>query len=126
MGRQHIFAVNGSSDFLDIIRELFQDEQYNVTTTNYVPETFDLISILNPALLILDLVVGDVAGWELLEHVSAEPTTSGIPIIVVSTSNQVLDEVQADPTRFNGQRFIQKPFDLDDILEAVHELIGTA
>ena len=41
MERSHIFAVNGSPDFLDILRELFQQEQYNVTTTNFVPGTFE-------------------------------------------------------------------------------------
>lgn len=126
MKRQHIFAVNGSSDFLDIIRELFQDEEYNVTTTNFVPETFELISTLNPALVIVDLVIGQHAGWDLLEHIAAEARTNGIPVIVVSTSNQLLDEAKADHPRFGGDLFIQKPFDLDDIVAAVKKLIGTA
>jgi response regulator RpfG family c-di-GMP phosphodiesterase len=33
MKRQHVFVINGSPDFLDIMRELLQDEAYNVTTT---------------------------------------------------------------------------------------------
>jgi len=37
MDRDHIFAVNGSADFLDILRDLFQEEDFNVTTTNFVP-----------------------------------------------------------------------------------------
>jgi hypothetical protein len=37
MRRQHIFVVNGSAEFLDVVRELLQDEHYNVTTTNFVP-----------------------------------------------------------------------------------------
>ena len=49
MARQHIFAVNGSPDFLDLLRELLQDERYNVTTTNFVPATFAQIDALQPA-----------------------------------------------------------------------------
>lgn len=51
MRRKHIFAVNGSSDFLDVIRELFQEEAYNVTTTNFVPHTFEQITALQPSLV---------------------------------------------------------------------------
>jgi hypothetical protein len=40
MRRQHIFVVNGSVEFLDVVRELLQEERYNVTTTNFVPRTF--------------------------------------------------------------------------------------
>jgi CheY-like chemotaxis protein len=39
--RQHIFVVSGASEFLDIVRELLESEEYNVTTTNFVPKTFD-------------------------------------------------------------------------------------
>ena len=48
MQRQHIFVVNGSADFLDVVRELLQDEHYNVTTTNFVPQTFQQIEIARP------------------------------------------------------------------------------
>ena len=55
--RKHIFAINGSVDFLNIVRELFQEEEYNVTTTNFVPDTFGQIAALEP-----DLLMGEVVG----------------------------------------------------------------
>jgi CheY-like chemotaxis protein len=62
MQRQHIFVVNGSAAFLDVVRELLQDERYNVTTTNFVPQTFKQIEISRPSLLIVDLIHGEMAG----------------------------------------------------------------
>lgn len=56
--RQHIFTVNDSAEYLEVIRELLQDERYNVTTTNVVSLTFDAISVLDPSLLLIDLVNG--------------------------------------------------------------------
>jgi CheY-like chemotaxis protein len=38
--RRHVFAINASPEFLNIVRELFQDEGYNVTTTNFAPNSF--------------------------------------------------------------------------------------
>lgn len=126
MKRQHIFAVNGSPEFLDVMRELFQEENYNVTTTNFVPETFDQIASLNPSLLIIDLAVGERAGWNLLERLGTEAATAGIPIIIVSTSSHLLEEAQDDPARFGGKRFLHKPFDLEVVLKMVNDLIGPA
>jgi CheY-like chemotaxis protein len=126
MGRQHIFVINGSPDFLDVARELLQEEHYNVTTTNFVPQSFDQIAALDPALIILDLAVGVRAGWELLERLAHAARLRDIPTIVVSTDPRYLDAVQADPARYGAHRLLRKPFDLDDLLRAVNELIGPA
>ena len=37
--RRHIFVINGASAFLNLMRDLLQDERYNVTTTNFVPRS---------------------------------------------------------------------------------------
>lgn len=126
MNRQHIFAINSAVEFLDIMRELLQGEEYNVTTTNFVPDSFDQIASLQPSLIIIDLAVGVQAGWDLLERLGAEAGTRDIPVIVVSTSPHILEEVEADPDRFSAQRFLRKPVDLDAVLQAIDELIGKA
>ena len=66
--RKHVFAINGSPEFLNVVRELFQEEGYNVTTTNFVPNSFAQIEALHPDALIVDIVIGQEAGWELLER----------------------------------------------------------
>ena len=90
MTRRHVFVINGAPVFLDLMREILQDERYNVTTTNFVPNSFAQIAALQPDLLILDLVVFDQAGWDRLEHLAAAASTSAIPVIVVSTDPTLL------------------------------------
>ncbi|MBI3967629.1 MAG: response regulator transcription factor [Chloroflexi bacterium] len=126
MGRQHIFCVNSDPPFLDLLRELLQDERYNVTTTNFVPQTFDQIASLQPALLIVDLVVFQQAGWDLLERLRADATTHRIPVIITSTNPPLLKRAQADPARYGGPSSLVVPFDVADLLAAVDSLIGAA
>ena len=126
MGRKHVFAVNGSPAFLDVVRQLLQDERYNVTTTNYVPHTFDQIASLAPDLLLVDLATGRRAGWELLERLHAAAATRRVPVLITSTDPHLLAEAEATAARYGGDRFLVKPFDLDVLLEAVRELIGGA
>jgi DNA-binding response OmpR family regulator len=125
-GRKHIFAINGAPEFLNIVRELFQEEAYNVTTTNYVPNSFDQIAALDPDALIVDIVVGQQVGWELLEQLNAAAATTGIPVLIVSTDPRLLERAQEQAARYGKNRYLIKPFGLDDILAQIREMIGTA
>jgi DNA-binding response OmpR family regulator len=125
-GRKHIFAINGSPDFLNIIRDLFQEEHYNVTTTNYVPNSFQQIAALEPDALIVDIVVGQQVGWDLLERLHAEAATTGIPVLIVSTDPRLLERAQEQAARYGDHRYLIKPFGLDDLLTHIQEMIGTA
>ncbi len=96
MQRQHIFVVNGSADFFEVVRDLLQDEQYNVTTTNFVPQTFEQIETARPSLLIVDLIHGEMAGWDLLAELRHEAATREIPVILVSTSRHLLEKAETE------------------------------
>ena len=126
MARKHIFAVNGSPEFLDVLRQLLQEEHYIVTTTNFVPRTFEQIEAVSPDLLIVDITVGQQAGWDLLERLHAQAFTEGIPVIVTSTEPKLLEKAQAESARFGGRRFLAKPLDIDELLESIQLLIGPA
>jgi CheY-like chemotaxis protein len=119
-------SINGSPEFLNIVRELFQEEAYNVTTTNYVPTSFDQIAALQPDVLIVDVAVGRQAGWELLERLHAEAATTGIPVLVTSTSHQLLAKAQEQAARYGTHRYLGKPFDLEALLGEIREMIGDA
>lgn len=126
MIRKHVYVVNGSPVFLDIVRQLLQDERYNVTTTNFVPTSFETIEAAQPDMLIIDLVLGEEAGWGLLAQLRQAATTQEIPLLLISTTPELLAEAQERHEEFGGDRHLLKPFDLDDLLETIRELIGEA
>ena len=125
-GRKHIFAINGSRDFLNIIRELLQEEDYNVTTSNFVPTSFDQITAVQPDALIVDIVVGERAVWELLAQLHGAAATNEIPVLVLSTSPRLLEKAQDQVERYGTHRYLDKPFDIDALLTHIHEMIGEA
>src|ERR671912_585870 len=122
--RRHVFAINASPEFLNIVRELFQEEGYNVTTTNFAPNSFAQIEALQPDALIVDIAIGHEAGWDLLEQLDADADTAGIPVLVLSTDPKLLARAEAQAARYGKHRFLAKPLDLEAMLEAVREMIG--
>lgn len=126
MTRKHVYVVNGSPGFLDVVRELLQDENYNVTTTNFVPLSFETINAAQPALLIIDLVLGERAGWDLLTQLRKAVSTYRIPVLLMSTMPRLLEEAREHHEEFGGDHYLLKPFDLEDLLNRIEQLIGKA
>ena len=124
--RKHIVMVDSSQVFLEIIAQVLKDERYAVTTSNYVPEIFTQIALLAPDLIILDLAITEKSGWELLEKLELETLTRNIPVIVTSTNHHLLERALANKDRYGFDNYLVKPFDLDVLLSAIEELIGTA
>jgi two-component system, OmpR family, alkaline phosphatase synthesis response regulator PhoP len=125
-GRKHVFIVNGDPNFLEFVRELFQLYEYNVTTTNFVPRTFAQIEALEPNLVIVDLVIGQQMGWELLERLQFETITRDIPVIAVSTSCELLERARIEQERYGADRYVVKPLDIHDLMKTVQGLIGSS
>jgi CheY-like chemotaxis protein len=124
--RKHVLVVNGHPPFLELLRVVLQDAQFNVTTTNYVPHTFDLITALAPSLIIVDLIHGQQAGWELLERVHADPVTSEIPLLLISAYPGMLRHAKQKVPRYGSHPTLHSPFHVAELLEAVQGLIGHA
>ena len=124
--RKHVFVVNGAPKFFRLVRALFQAERYTVTTTNFVPKTYAQIEALQPDVLIIDLAHGQQVGWDLLARLHAETATAGIPVLVVSTQEHLLERAREQVARYGGNAYVEKPFRLTAMLRAIEALIGAA
>jgi CheY-like chemotaxis protein len=122
--RKHVFAINTSPEFLNIVRELFQEEGYHVTTTNFAPNSFAQIEALKPDALIIDIAIGEQAGWDLLKQLDTDADTAGIPALILSTDPRFLARAEAHAAQYGNHRFLAKPLDLEAMLEAIREMIG--
>ena len=72
------------------------------------------------------MVAGQQAGWDLLERLHSEIETRGIPVLIVSTNSLLLEQAQAQADRYGSHRYLGKPFNLDEILAAIRDMIGDA
>jgi DNA-binding response OmpR family regulator len=120
--RKHIFCINGDPVFLEFVRELLETAGgYAATVTTYVPNAFEQVEALQPDLLLIDLAVGRRDGFDLLEQVANDAALSGIPVVVLSTAPGLLEE--AHELRYSADRYLDKPFEIDDLLREINELL---
>lgn len=121
--RKRIFVVNDAIIILDLMRDVLE-EQYAVSTMPVGPHVLDRAVALRPDLILVDLAVGERAGWDLLEALRADAATSGIPIVVLSTDPRLITQARANRERYGGRVFLTKPFDLDALLNVIAEQVG--
>jgi CheY-like chemotaxis protein len=75
----------------------------------------------HPDLVVMDLVMPEVSGWDVLRERAADPLLLRIPMIVISASNT--RKVTADVLDKRVYAVIAKPFDLDTLLTAVENCL---
>ncbi|MFN8590432.1 MAG: response regulator [Thermomicrobiales bacterium] len=125
-GRQpHVLCVNDTQEILDLLRDLLEDEGYQVTT---VIELLDLerVKALNPDVIVQDLLFEQTQarGWKFLTLVRLDPELSRIPLILCTAAVAVVrDDVMAANLRQLGVRVVLKPFNIDDLLAALDEVL---
>lgn len=124
--RKHVIIVNSDPKFLDAARVVLQDGRYNVTTTNLVPLTYQMVASLGASVLVIDLMIDQPQIWVLAEQLRLGDKTRMLPIVFMSTNPQLLEKAERLPWRSGGRYVFVKPFSTVDSVDVIHSLVGSA
>ncbi len=75
-----------------------------------------------PHLILLDIVMPDMDGFELLEHVRSKKETERIPVIVITGDGKI--ETRDRSFALGAADFIEKPFMIEDLIPRVRRFVG--
>ncbi len=110
-----ILIVEDNKDIQESLKLALEQEGFEVYTADNGFLGLELLKkIPSPCLILLDLMMPVMNGWEFVENISKDILLSNIPVIVVSAFAD-----QKDSVKSNG--FIQKPIDLDSLLTSVNK-----
>ena len=113
MSKAHILVVDDEKDIRDLVREILEDEGYEVTVAEAGDAARKARQARRPDLVLLDIWMPDVDGITLLKEWSSEGRLDA-PVIMISGHGTVETAVEA--TRLGAYDFLEKPLSLAKLL----------
>lgn len=117
-----ILVVDDEETTTRLFTEVLNKAGYvNVTATNNSSNVFDLYKQTKPDLLILDINMPEIDGFEILDQLSSSNNGDYLPILIVSNENS--SAVRHKALNAGGRDYLIKPFDNNDALVRIRNLI---
>ena len=114
-----VLVVEDDKGVRDLIETVLTSEGFEVKTARDGLEGLLKLRMLNPAALVLDIMMPDVGGLRVLDELAEEH--EDVPVIVVTGKPQAAEESRK---RLGPENVFDKPFDLDDFVNRIRAVAG--
>lgn len=104
-----------------LLKVLLTNEKFKIVTATNGTQALDVVDKEQPDLILLDVMMPDMSGFEVSQHLKAKPETNDIPIIFLTALNSTADIVKGFQVGAND--FISKPFNKEElIIRVMHQI----
>ena len=104
-----------------LLKVLLTNEKFAIATASNGRQALEQVDKENPDLVLLDVMMPDMSGFEVAQHLKANPKTADIPIIFLTALNSTTDIVKG--FQVGGNDFISKPFNKEElIIRVTHQI----
>ena len=117
-----VLAVDDVPLNLILVEKILQRYNFKVKKANGGQEALDMIAAEEPTLVLLDLMMPNVDGFDVLLSLSKSEETSNIPVVILSALNS---ESDIEKALSNGAKdFVTKPILMDKLLNCILRTLG--
>ena len=120
MSEKQILVVDDDIAIVEMLEMILDDEGYAVVRAYNGQEGLVLAKQHMPDLILLDLMLPDMQGAVVAQHIRHEPRLQHVPILVISASKDMQDIVKT----MDVQGSIAKPFQLNTLLSSVESQLS--
>ena len=118
----NILIVDDTPDNLRLLSAMLTDHSYEVRSVKSGSAALMVEKAEPPDLILLDINMAGLNGYEVCQRLKTDVTNSTIPIIFISALNEVFDKVKAFSV--GGVDYISKPFQLEEVLVRVENQLS--
>jgi two-component system response regulator VicR len=123
MSGKIILCIEDETEMIDLMRLILGRKGYEVHGAPGGVEGLKLVRELHPDLVLLDLMMPVMDGWEVYQQMKADESTRDIPVIVVTAKAQNIDKVLGLHIA-KVDDYIAKPFSPQELLGSVEKVLS--
>ena len=122
MGKSRILVVEDDSDISNMLQIYFRGQGYDVEVAPRGETALEKTRISLPHLIVLDIMLPDIDGYEVCRRLRTSTRTSHIPIIFLTQKDERSDKLQG--LELGADDYITKPFDIEELKLRVQNAIA--
>lgn len=116
-----ILLVDDETGFTELMRDLLQMDNYEVEVANDGQEGLEKVQVFMPDVIISDVVMPRLSGFEMFKRIKGIPETSAIPFLFITGFQD--ERVLAEARKIGVFGILRKPIDIEQIEIRLKELI---
>jgi two-component system, OmpR family, response regulator VicR len=120
---KRVVYIEDEQEMVDLVRLILSRKGYEVLGADGGRKGLQLVIDQLPDLVLLDLMMPDMDGWEVYQQMKANEKTRQIPVIVITAKAQSIDKVLGLHIA-KVDDYISKPFSPQDLLDSVEKVLA--
>ncbi len=121
--KKKVVCVEDEPEIIDLIRLILGRKGIDLTGATGGLEGLEAIRRVKPDLVLLDLMMPDMDGWEVYQQMKADPELKNIPVIVVTAKAQSIDKILGLHIA-KVDDYVTKPFGPQELLQSVERVLS--
>jgi two-component system response regulator MtrA len=123
--RARVLVIDDDAAVANLLQLLLDDEGFETAVCGLWQEALGVVACYRPDLVLLDLRLGDGEhGWRILDHLTLDPATRGIPVILCPGAHRSLQAHAPALLPRHGVFVVPKPFELGLLLATIDEALA--
>jgi len=120
----HILIVDDSPTEAHVLKGMLEKNGFEIETAENGTEGIERAKEFKPDLILMDVVMPGLNGFQATRQLTKDPETRGIPVIIVTTKDQETDRVWG--MRQGARDFLTKPVSEQVLMEKINAALETA
>lgn len=116
-----VLVIDDEENIIEFIRLGLRYEGFQVESASDGEQGVTAAQRINPDLVILDVMMPGIDGLEVCRRLRSNPTTTDIPILMLTAKDEVRDRILG--LRTGADDYLTKPFDFDELLERIRAIL---
>lgn len=121
--KRTVICVEDEPEMIDLVKLILGRKGFDLVGAVGGREGIEAVRRLKPDLVLLDLMMPDMDGWEVYQQMKADDVLKDIPVIVVTAKAQSIDKVLGLHIA-KVDDYVTKPFGPQELLQSVNKVLG--